>query len=323
MSNAHVGHRTLRTVGRMALAAIAFAPAALAPVAVESQGTECLQALHGRWVGPGTVLGRSISMEQDWSPALRGAFTELRMRHVAPDSSARVSFEGRGLYRATRDSVTGSWHDLRGITFSVAGRCAGDTFTSTWSGVERGRTTYLRRGDTLVVIDSVWPAASASAAGAAAPGPTREFGRSVLRRDALHAQERIAVQALVDSALAAITRRDFVALTDLMLDEAVTFSARERSGAVVYNSRTKAQERASAPSGSLSERGFDATVLVSGPLAMAWVPYDLYRNGAWSHCGVDAFSLLKVAGRWRIATLVWSVEQPPACRKHPAGPPAP
>ena len=39
------------------------------------------------------------------------------------------------------------------------------------------------------------------------------------------------------------------------------------------------------------------------------------------HCGVDVFTLLKSEGGWRIATLVWSVEQPPACQRHPAGPP--
>ncbi|MDZ4862334.1 MAG: hypothetical protein SGJ01_02725 [Gemmatimonadota bacterium] len=42
----------------------------------------------------------------------------------------------------------------------------------------------------------------------------------------------------------------------------------------------------------------------------------------WSHCGVDVFTLMKSEGRWRVAALVYTVEQPPVCRKHPAGPPA-
>lgn len=33
-----------------------------------------------------------------------------------------------------------------------------------------------------------------------------------------------------------------------------------------------------------------------------------------SHCGLDAFTLLKSAGHWRIAAMVWSVEQPLALR---------
>jgi hypothetical protein len=62
-------------------------------------------------------------------------------------------------------------------------------------------------------------------------------------------------------------------------------------------------------------------VRVNGPLAMVWYPYDLYRDGKWSHCGVDALTLIKHEGRWRIATFAFSTEQPPVCEKHPDGPP--
>ena len=133
--------------------------------------------------------------------------------------------------------------------------------------------------------------------------------------------EQAAVLAVADSALAAISRSDFVAFTDLMLDSAVTFSAGERNGEFRLQFRTRAQQRATPPGGSYTERGFHPEVRVSGPLAMVWLPYDFYRDGKWSHCGVDVFTLLKSEGSWRIATLVWSVEQPPACQRHPAGPP--
>jgi hypothetical protein len=71
----------------------------------------------------------------------------------------------------------------------------------------------------------------------------------------------------------------------------------------------------------VAERGFRPTVLVSGPLAVVWLPYDLYVNGSWSHCGIDAFTLVRNAGAWKIAALAWTVEQPPACERHPDGPP--
>lgn len=130
-----------------------------------------------------------------------------------------------------------------------------------------------------------------------------------------------AVRAVVDSALAAVTRSDFVAFTDLMLDSAITFSAGQRNGQFGYQFSTRAQQRSSPGGARYVERGFRAEVRVSGPLAVAWVPYDFYLNGKWSHCGVDAFTLLKTEGRWRIASLGWSVEQPPACTRHPDGPP--
>ena len=90
--------------------------------------------------------------------------------------------------------------------------------------------------------------------------------------------------------------RAFAHLADLMLPEARTFSSRQREGEWRYSSRTREEERAGKVDGRITERGFAPTLLVSGPL---------------------------VAGRWQIATLAWSVEQPPACAKHPAGAPQP
>lgn len=135
------------------------------------------------------------------------------------------------------------------------------------------------------------------------------------------ADERKTVIAVADSALAAISRKDFVAFTDLMLDSAVTFSAREVAGRTQTQFQTRAQQRANSAPGVLTERGFKPDVQISGPLATVWMRYDFYTDGRWSHCGVDAFTLLKTNSGWKIATLVWSVEQPPACEKHPAGPP--
>ena len=54
------------------------------------------------------------------------------------------------------------------------------------------------------------------------------------------ADDRAQVLAVVDSALATISRNDFVALTDLMLDSAVIFSAGERDGKAWTSFRTRA-----------------------------------------------------------------------------------
>lgn len=135
------------------------------------------------------------------------------------------------------------------------------------------------------------------------------------------ADDRAQVLALADSALATISRNDFVALTDLMLDSAVTFSAGERDGKAWTSFRTRAAQRAMQSDRTFTERGFDPQVMVSGPIAVVWLPYDFYLDGAWSHCGVDAFTMLKAEAGWRIATIAWSVAQPPACRAHPDGPP--
>lgn len=130
-----------------------------------------------------------------------------------------------------------------------------------------------------------------------------------------------AVLAVADSALAAVSRGDFAAFADLMVDSAVTFSAGMRQGQYRVRFQSRAATRATTASAAYTERGFEGEARVSGPIAVVWLPYDFYVDGKWSHCGVDVLTLVKADGRWRIATMGWSVDQPPSCQRHPDGPP--
>lgn len=56
----------------------------------------------------------------------------------------------------------------------------------------------------------------------------------------------------------------------------------------------------------LSEPLYDPWVNVDGPVAMVWAYYDFLRDGELSHCGVDVFTLLRVDGEWKIATITYS-----------------
>lgn len=132
---------------------------------------------------------------------------------------------------------------------------------------------------------------------------------------------RAAALAVADSALAAISSGNMVGFTDLMLPEAVLFPTSTRDGVSRYRARTRQEQRSASMDVSISERGWSPEVRVDGPVAMVWYPYDLYLDGKWSHCGVDIFTLVRHEGKWRIAAMAWSAEQPPACEKHPKGPP--
>jgi len=54
----------------------------------------------------------------------------------------------------------------------------------------------------------------------------------------------------------------------------------------------------------LDEVTFDEEVLADGPLAVAWTPYNLFVDGEFSHCGVDAFTMIRSAEGWRILQIV-------------------
>lgn len=68
------------------------------------------------------------------------------------------------------------------------------------------------------------------------------------------------------------------------------------------------------------ERMWDARVKIHGPIAVVWTPYDFYRGDRFSHCGVDAFTLVRADSGWRIATGTYTVE-PAGCPPSPLGPP--
>ncbi|MCA9739131.1 MAG: hypothetical protein KC645_16005 [Gemmatimonadetes bacterium] len=70
------------------------------------------------------------------------------------------------------------------------------------------------------------------------------------------------------------------------------------------------------------ERLWDARVQVREGIATVWAPYDLYWDSTFSHCGIDAFQMVRTGRRWQVTSIVYTVERPPArCETHPDGPP--
>lgn len=49
-----------------------------------------------------------------------------------------------------------------------------------------------------------------------------------------------------------------------------------------------------------SEPIWDARVEIDGDFAQVWTPYAFYVGKNFSHCGVDAFQLIKQSGEWKI-----------------------
>ncbi|RYY96032.1 MAG: hypothetical protein EOO11_14490 [Chitinophagaceae bacterium] len=43
---------------------------------------------------------------------------------------------------------------------------------------------------------------------------------------------------------------------------------------------------------------------IDGPLASAWTPYQFFVGEKFSHCGVNAFHLVRFAGEWKIQYII-------------------
>ena len=63
------------------------------------------------------------------------------------------------------------------------------------------------------------------------------------------------------------------------------------------------------PGDTLYERMWDPEVRVDGDIAALWAPYDFRIGERFSHCGHDAFHLVRQDGRWRISAIAYTVRE--------------
>jgi hypothetical protein len=68
----------------------------------------------------------------------------------------------------------------------------------------------------------------------------------------------------------------------------------------------------------MQERMWNPEVRVHGLIATVWTPYDFWIDGKFSHCGIDAFDLVKTDKGWKIAGGSYTLED--KCEPSPLGP---
>jgi len=62
----------------------------------------------------------------------------------------------------------------------------------------------------------------------------------------------------------------------------------------------------------VNEVTFDEEVRVDGDLATAWTPYNVFVDGEFRHCGVDAFVMARTEEGWKILQLT-DTRHPEGC----------
>ena len=140
-----------------------------------------------------------------------------------------------------------------------------------------------------------------------------------------HAQDadRAQVIAVVQSFFDAMEKPDAELAKKILMPDARFFSAAERDGKVTVRPSTGEAFVAglSNPNrGKALERMWNPEVRVQGSIAQLWTRYDFHNNGTFSHCGIDAFSLVKTDDGWKIASAMWTVERT-GCAPSPLGAP--
>lgn len=127
--------------------------------------------------------------------------------------------------------------------------------------------------------------------------------------------EETAVLVVMDRYLQALSANDLTVMANLQTSDGMTYvAAPSRDGRVEIAGRPNAfwVDPANTAGGAVRERYWSPMVLVRGPIAVVWAPYEFWAEGKTSHCGVDVFNFVKKDGRWLIASSMWTVE-PDAC----------
>ena len=130
------------------------------------------------------------------------------------------------------------------------------------------------------------------------------------------------VIATVNEFFRAMTARDSAAARRVMTSDGIFYAVRARGDSTVINRSTNESfaQTIATTRDTFLERMWEPTVMVHGPIAVVWTPYDFHRSGQFSHCGIDAFSLVRSGASWKIATITYTVE-PTGCAPSPLGAP--
>ena len=124
------------------------------------------------------------------------------------------------------------------------------------------------------------------------------------------------VQAFFDTMAA----KDVEGARRLLMPRGAFHAMRERDGKPVIRPFTTR----GVPQGpgrdetAVRERMWNPEVRIRGAIATIWTPYDFWTDGKFSHCGIDAFDLVKTDEGWKIAGGAYTVEA--KCDPSPLGP---
>ena len=115
------------------------------------------------------------------------------------------------------------------------------------------------------------------------------------------------VKATINQLFTAMKNADSSLLMNAFADSAILQTIGSRAGKVIIRNEkvsSFAQQIKMLPKDAADERITFQTILIDGPLALVWTPYQFYYQEKFSHCGVNSFHLVRIDGKWKIQYLI-------------------
>lgn len=119
--------------------------------------------------------------------------------------------------------------------------------------------------------------------------------------------DEAAVKTTINQLFDGMKKADSTMLKTVLLPGASLQTVVNKEGTVSVRSEAIAQfinSVGKAKAGALDERLLSMAINIDGDLATAWTPYAFYYNGQQSHCGANAFTLVRMAGTWKIQNII-------------------
>jgi hypothetical protein len=130
------------------------------------------------------------------------------------------------------------------------------------------------------------------------------FGGNLLAQKTEDALVRVPIQQLFDG----MKKSDSTLVRQsLMVGARLESIVKNKDGGVTVRSDSFEgflKSIGKATPGDLDERLSAVDIRIDGEMATAWTPYKFYYKGNFSHCGVNAFQLIKTAAGWKILSII-------------------
>ena len=98
---------------------------------------------------------------------------------------------------------------------------------------------------------------------------------------------------------------------EILMENGSNFSVREdgESYKIRFTDYKTLIESLPKTKGKYKEVITDPEFFIHKNIAVVWAKYKFYIDGKYSHCGVDSFSLIRDKDKWKIASIIYTVEK--------------
>jgi hypothetical protein len=132
------------------------------------------------------------------------------------------------------------------------------------------------------------------------------------------AADRDAVLKTMQAFFDTMTAKDVEGARKILAPQGRFHAMRMRDGDIRSFSNEEYFAQLQSEKRTFRERMWNPEVRVHGPIATVWTPYDFWIDGKFSHCGIDAFDLIKTRDGWQLAGGSYTIED--KCEPSPLGP---